>query len=96
MTRRSSMKIVAFEWCDAFANSGWFDRGELPKVTKAHFWCHTAGILVERTEDAIVVCTTWVPGDGALTVEKFGNIQKIPLTWVRNYRVLDTTIKRAQ
>jgi hypothetical protein len=84
------MKIVSFEWKDAFGNGGWFDRDELKRVVEdTELWVHTVGFLVKRTQRELIVCTTWQPGNDAHRVqEKFCNLHKIPMTWIRNYRVL--------
>ena len=45
------MKIVAFEWKDAFGNGGWFDRDELKRVVEdSDLWCLTTGFLVKKTK----------------------------------------------
>lgn len=84
------MKIVCFEWKDAFGNGGWFDRAELKSVVEdVDLWSHTTGFLIKKTKRELIVCTTWQPKNGCHRMtEKFCNIHKIPMTWIRNYRVL--------
>lgn len=84
------MKIVCFEWKDAFGNGGWFDRNEMKAVVEdVDLWSHTTGFLVKKTKRELIVCTTWQPANECHRVqEKFCNLHKIPMTWVRNYRVL--------
>lgn len=89
------MKILSFEWKDAFANTGWFDRRQLKHVVgETELWCHTAGFLIKKTRKQLIVCTSWMPGNEKHMVrEKFCAIHKIPMTWVRNYKVLGRTKK---
>jgi hypothetical protein len=84
------MKIVSFEWKDAFGNGGWFSRDELKAVVlDCSLWTRTAGFLIKRTRRELVICTTWQPAnEGHRLSEKFCNVHKIPWTWIRNYRVL--------
>jgi hypothetical protein len=84
------MKIVSFEWKDAFGNSGWFNRDELKQVVEdTTLWAHTAGFLVKKTKHELIVCTTWMPeNEGHHVPDKVCNVHKIPWTWVRNYRVI--------
>ncbi|MDD5417151.1 MAG: hypothetical protein PHU12_04210 [Candidatus Aenigmarchaeota archaeon] len=84
------MKIVSFEWKDAFGNSGWFDQDETKKVIEdVDLWVYSTGFLLKKTKRELIICTTWQPADETHRIpEKFCNIHKIPWTWIRNYRVL--------
>jgi len=86
------MKIVSFEWKDAYGNGGWFNRKEMKEcIEDIDMWTHTVGFLVKRTKKELIICTTWQPErETHHTEEKFGNIQKIPTTWIRNYKVIRT------
>jgi hypothetical protein len=87
------MKIVSFEWKDAYGNGGWFNREELKAVIDdVDMWTHTVGFLIKKTKREIIVCTTWQPKNECHRMEeKFCNIHKIPTSWVRNYIVLGNT-----
>ena len=87
------MKIVKFEWKDAFCNTGWFDKEELKKVVEdKDLWCWTIGMLLKKTPKEIIICSNWVPENKNHFVnEKYSNIQKIPRTWIRNYKVIGNT-----
>lgn len=84
------MKIVYFEWKDAYGNGGWFDRSEVNTlIGDRDLWTQTVGFLVYQTPRELVVCTTWQPENAAHRVcEKVANLHKIPRTWIRNFQVL--------
>jgi hypothetical protein len=87
------MKIVYFEWKDAFGNGGWFNPDELKAVVEdVDLWCHTTGFLIKKTKKFLMICTTWQPDNSPhRVVEKFCNIHKIPMSWIRNYTILGNT-----
>ena len=90
------MKIVYFEWKDAYGNGGWFNQNELKKcVLDSDIWTSTVGFLIRKTKKELIVCTTWQPeSEVDLVEERFCNIHKIPMTWIRNYMVLGNTDRR--
>lgn len=90
------MKIVSLEWKDAFCNGSWFDKEELAKmVENKELWCYTTGFLIKNTPKELIICSNWVPENkDHFVIEKFSNIQKIPKTWIRNYRVIGNTEDR--
>lgn len=85
------MKIVSFEWKDAFGNGGWFNRDEAKSLIEdVDLWTYSVGYLIKKTKRELIICTTWQPQNSCHRMtEKFCNIHKIPLTWIRKYKVLE-------
>ena len=90
------MKIVSFEWKDAYGRGGWFNNDQIKQlIQKFDLWTYEAGYLVKKTKRELIICSSWLQEDsGCDQEEKFGNVQKIPMTWIRNYRVLRHTNKK--
>lgn len=81
------MKIVYFEWRDAFGCSPWKDRDEVrTDVEEEDFWVATVGFLVRRTNDYIVVCGGF--RIDPKNVRKYRDNFKVPRCWYRSYKEL--------
>ena len=77
------MKLVYIEWEDSVSATNWHT-GEDLKV-----WCENSGWIVkqvgwiiEETRKHIIIAGRLKPEDD-FTSEQFGNLQRIPKTWVR-------------
>jgi hypothetical protein len=79
--------IVAIEWVDAHADSGWMSIPEAEKLAKAEWYCTDVGILIKETPKVLVFAQRLSPPfqDGQLQI---GSLHRIPKTWVRRRIVL--------
>jgi hypothetical protein len=77
--------LVLVVWTDAYSNSEWFSKAGLKE------WCSNdegwivanVGWLIEKTKHQVVIASRYSPEKE----EQFGNLQKIPRTWVKLYRL---------
>ena len=72
----ATAKIVSIEWIDAVADSGWED-----KTKAAIHHCTTIGFLVDETDEAICLASTW-------SVDQTNARMHIPKAWIKNRKVL--------
>jgi hypothetical protein len=79
--------IVAIEWVDAHADTGWMSIPDAERMAKAEWYCTDVGILIRETKKVLVFAQRLSPpfGDGTMQV---GNLHRIPRTWVRHRMVL--------
>ena len=68
--------IVQIEWIDAVADSGWE-----AKVSAAIHHCTTVGFLVDETDEAICLASTW-------SIDQTNARMHIPKAWIKNRKVL--------
>ena len=75
--------LVRVEWIDAVANSKWFDKDEMEKWSTdlSDCWCENVGWLIKRTKHYVVVASRSTQLNEAEV--QFGNLQKIPRTWMK-------------
>lgn len=84
------MKLIYIEWCDALTNKGWRTREE------AEFWADTddwivrsGGWLIKETKEYILLALSWNP-QNQYEENQFGNLHKIPKTWIKKRKTLMT------
>jgi len=68
--------IISIDWIDAVADSGWED-----KTKAAIHHCTTVGFLVDETDEAICLASTW-------SVDQTNARMHIPKAWIKNRKVL--------
>ncbi len=72
----ATASIVEVEWIDAVADSGWEG-----KVVAAVHHCVTVGFLVDETDEAICLASTW-------SIDQTNARMHIPKAWIKNRKVL--------
>jgi len=81
-------KLVYIEWADATSNSGWFTEEEMKDWVKTSAWVvKQVGWVFEETPKYIALYGSIVDGVRDREV-RYGQIQKIPKTWIRKRKVL--------
>jgi hypothetical protein len=72
----ASPKIIQVSWIDAVADVGWESK------TKAEIHhCITVGYLVDETDEALCLASTW-------SVDQTNARMHIPKAWIKNRKVL--------
>jgi uncharacterized protein YqfA (UPF0365 family) len=83
----ASPKIIQVSWIDAVADVGWESK------TKAEIHhCITVGYLVDETDEAVCLASTW-------SVDQTNARMHIPKAWIKNRKVLareDTQVQKVQ
>ena len=72
----TSPKIIQLTWIDAVADSGW----ETKTKAEIHH-CITVGYLVDETDEAICLASTW-------SIDQTNARMHIPKAWIKNRKVL--------
>ena len=70
-------QIIKVTWIDAVADSGW----ETKTKAEIHH-CITVGYLVDETEEAICLASTW-------SVDQTNARMHIPKAWIKNRKVIE-------
>ena len=83
-------KLVYLEWSDATSNSAWHSEEELAQWGKNSGWIvKQVGWLFEENDKYIVIFSSMADGGKNEGEENhYGNLQKIPKTWIRKRKVL--------
>ena len=68
--------IISVDWIDAVADVGWEG-----KVTAAIHHCTTVGFLVDETDEAICLASTW-------SIDQTNARMHIPKAWIKNRKVV--------
>ena len=77
------------EWADACANAGWFGQGEATRWAERDEWIvRELGWIVKETREYVLFAGRWMP-PCSYSYEQFGNLQKIPKTWIRKRKVVN-------
>ena len=89
---RDTMKLVYLEWEDATAQAGWYTKTKMAKWAKeANMTISQVGWIYEENKTHIViVCRLSLDDEG---IGMYGNLQKIPKTWIRKRIDLSKHIK---
>ena len=93
MTPKPSPSAPIFtylEWHDAHSNAGWFSKEEVEEWMKCEWIIREAGWIIEENNKFIVFATSHKPAD-EWTDEKFGQLHKIPKTWIRKRKAFPIT-----
>lgn len=69
-------KVIQVVWIDAVADSGW----ESKTKAEVHL-CTTVGYLVDETDEALCVASTW-------SIDQTNARMHIPKAWIKNRKVL--------
>lgn len=69
-------KVIQVVWIDAVADSGW----ESKTKAEVHL-CSTVGYLIDETEEALCVASTW-------SIDQTNARMHIPKAWIKNRKVL--------
>ena len=82
----ATAQIVQVEWIDAVADSGWE-----AKVSAAIHHCTTVGFLVDETDEAICLASTW-------SIDQTNARMHIPKAWIKNRKVLldETAVSKSK
>lgn len=69
-------KVIQVVWIDAVADSGW----ESKTKAEVHH-CTTIGYLVDETDEAICLASTW-------SIDQTNARMHIPKAWIKNRKVI--------
>lgn len=81
------MKLVYLEWQDAMSKNSWIHDSEIDNWAKDGDWVKQVGWVVRENKKYMIIAGQWNPeifSNGHL----FGNLQKIPKTWIRKRKTL--------
>ena len=81
--------MVYVEWDDAASRGHWMGEADLADYSRGNFLVRQCGYLLEDTRRHLLLAGSWTPEDD-WHEERFGDIVRIPRTWVRVKRVLLT------
>lgn len=77
-------KLVYVEWCDAVANTGWFSKEmALDWGKETHWIVRQCGWILEETKEYLLLGSR-----NQESLEEWGNLQKIPKTWILKRKLL--------
>lgn len=86
------MKLIYIEWHDAFASGGWYDKDQLDNWKQGDWIVKQVGWLYEETNKQIILASRYSPPDQD-GIEQYGQLQKIPKTWIRKRIDLSKYVK---
>lgn len=86
--RKGLIPIVYIQWMDACSNGNWFSEEHLDEWVKDDAYCSDVGYLVRETKKMLVFAQRHEPELGPDRDLQWGNVHKIPKTWVRSRKVL--------
>ena len=89
MELKRPLRLVYVEWDDAATRSCWMDLDEIERYRQATWLVRQCGFLLEDTDQHVLLAGSWTPDDEWHT-EKFGDITRIPKTWIRKQHTLQT------
>lgn len=95
MDIRRPLKLLYLEWDDAATRARWMDVDEVEAYAAGQFLTRQTGFLLEETSQHLVIAGSWAPED-EWHVERFGDVTRIPKTWIRQRRVLATVNARGE
>jgi hypothetical protein len=83
-------KLVYLEWADAVGNSHWRTTEEALRWAKTTEWhVRQVGWIIHEDDKSITFAASWKTEDEYCT-EQFGDLHKIPKTWIRCRKNLKT------
>jgi hypothetical protein len=89
MRIRRPLRVVYLEWEDASSRSGWMNIDDVEEYLRGQHLVRHVGYLLSDTGRTVLIAGSWTPED-EWTTEQFGNITRIPKTWIRQRVVLGT------
>lgn len=79
--------ITYLEWEDAISEHSWFTVQEMERwVEKECSTVKQIGWILHEDKEFIFMASRFIPGIDS-SVDTWGNIQKIPKTWIRKRKV---------
>lgn len=81
------LRLIYLEWEDAASRASWMDTTEIEDYAAGQFLVRQAGYLLEDTDRYLLLAGSWGP-EGEWQSERFGDITRIPRTWIRHRRTL--------
>jgi hypothetical protein len=89
VTIRRPLKLIYLEWEDASGLNVWMDADEVETYSRGHFLVRQVGFVLKETPRYLLIAGQWIPEDD-FHDEKFGDVTRIPKTWVRTRRIIPT------
>ncbi len=89
------MKLIYIEWEDAHSSNGWHTKEEADRMKEDMPVIKQVGWVLEERPRYVLLCARHAE-DGIFTDdndEAFGNLQRIPKTWIRKRVDLTKYIK---
>lgn len=83
------LRLLYLEWDDAASRSVWMTADDLREYANSQWLNRQCGFLLEETAAHLLIAGSWAPEDD-WHVEKFGDVTRIPKTWIKTRRVLAT------
>lgn len=81
------LPLIYLEWEDAMSRSSWIDDSDLEAWSKDGFYVCQVGWVLKETSKFIMLASRRNP-ESEWGQTQWGNIQRIPKTWIRNRRKL--------
>lgn len=87
---KDNFPLVYVEWEDSIRKNGWLHGDELEDWSKEDScWVKNVGWLVVKSDEYIVVCASLQKENmDEKEDSQFGCLQKIPNTWIREFKIL--------
>ena len=86
-SKRTKYKVVYVEWDDAIsAPTGWVDDID-DWIKTSQYIISEVGFLLKEDKKAIYLAGFWKPED-KMTIERFGNVRRIPRGWIKKKVIL--------
>ena len=92
MPKPKKHKLIYLEWHDAFAAAGWHTQASVDKFSKNIMIVRQVGWILSENEKYIVMAARHNE-ETEYQDPQWGNIQKIPKTWIRKRINLTRHIK---
>jgi hypothetical protein len=81
---KDKFQLVYVEWCDAVANTGWASLRDALEWGKETVWMvRQCGWVLDETKEYILLGSR-----NQDSLEEWGNLQKIPKTWIKKRKLL--------
>lgn len=84
------MRLVYLEWEDAATRPGWIKPEDVDEFANSEFIVRQVGFVLKDTERGLVVAASWTP-ETPWKGEQFGDVTRIPRTWIRKRIPLGST-----
>ena len=85
------MKLIYIEWADATspeATSWWTEESAIEWAENDSYWIESTGWLLKETEKYILLGMNRSTTETGRDIIQYGNLQKIPKTWIRKRKVI--------
>lgn len=82
-------KIYLIEWQDAHSHDGWLNDREIENfINNEKAIVRNVGWILSENKDEIVISSEHMKDAGKYNFCEWGNLQKIPKTWIRKRIIL--------